>query len=88
MSSRLTSRVRRLEQQTTRRRGQGRCAACRDWPPSRTRITEIACDGTVTRQDTSEEPTDCPVCGWSPLLYLVEIEEVADWNSVGKSGRW
>jgi hypothetical protein len=55
---------------------------------NRVLITELACDGSVTRQDTLEEPTECPGCRWSPRLYLVEIEEIADWESVGRHGRW
>jgi hypothetical protein len=85
--SRLSQRVEALERQTAQRRGQARCATCREWPASHVLITEIDADGIVIRHDNLEGPSSCPVCGWSATIHQVKIVEVRDWNSIGRHGR-
>jgi len=84
--SRLTRRVAALERQTARRRGHHRCHICRDWASTRVAIIEIDVDGVETRHDRLEEPVECPGCGWSPIVYEVTLEEVRDWDRVGRHG--
>ena len=81
MSS-LKDRLGRLERASAQRLKGARCAQCRDWP--RARILEIDTDG---NQSWAEPivPASCPQCGWAPVV--VEIREVAEWESVGRPCR-
>jgi hypothetical protein len=83
----LAERLARLERQTAQQTRQQRCSTCRDWPTSCILITEVNADGIVTRQDKLEGQSTCPACGWGATIHTVEIEEVRDWNSIGRHGR-
>ena len=82
----LSQRIAALERQTAQRRGQSRCATCREWPSKHILITEINADGIVTRQDRLEGPSTCAACGWSATIYAVKIVEVENWERVGRHG--
>ena len=86
--SALAGRLARLERQAGRRLSQRRCSACITWPSRPVVITEIDADGGVTRQDELESPVACLQCGWAPVVHMVEIVEVRDWDRVGRHGRW
>jgi hypothetical protein len=79
--SALKTRLARLERAQAKSQRRTRCAACRDWPPSR--ILNINVDGVETWQDP-DLPERCSRCGWAPVF--VTIQEVEDWNSVGRYG--
>ena len=83
----LGRRIAALERLTAQRRGQDRCATCREWPAKHVLVTEVAWDGTVERDDVLDQPEECPACGWRPGIVRVEIEEVKDWGSIGRHGR-
>jgi hypothetical protein len=83
----LAERLARLERQAGRRLCQRRCSTCITRPSSHVVITAIDADGVVTRQDELESPVECPQCGWAPVVHLVEVMEVRDWESVGRHGR-
>jgi hypothetical protein len=85
--SRLSQRIAALERQTAQRRGEARCATCREWPSQRMIVNEINADGVETRHDELEEPVGCPRCGWSPTVHAVTLIEVRDWETVGRHGR-
>ena len=77
----LNARLARLERAQAKSVKRTRCADCRDWPDAR--IHNIDTDGVETWQDP-DMPTSCPTCGWTP--ELVTIQEVKDWERVGKYG--
>ncbi|HZO31841.1 MAG TPA: hypothetical protein VFH48_38270 [Chloroflexota bacterium] len=81
MSS-LKDRLGRLERESAERLKGVRCATCRDWP--RARILEVDIHGNESWADPIVPPS-CPQCGWATVV--VEIREVDDWGSIGRSGR-
>jgi hypothetical protein len=77
----LKDRLARLEQEAAARLRSTQCDTCRDWPF--VCMQRIDVDGSVT-WDT-EEPRQCPNCGWTAVVVVFHI--VADWRSVSPPSR-
>ena len=77
----LKDRLDRLEQDSAERLRTVQCGQCRDWRP--VCVKRIDADGTETWE--TDQPQECPNCGWTADLVVLQI--AADWRSVSTSGR-
>jgi hypothetical protein len=77
----LKTRRDRLEQESVARLGSKQCDNCRDWRSIC--VQRIEADSTEVWE--TEEPRECPVCGWQPVLVAFHI--VDDWRSVTPPSR-
>ena len=73
----LTRRLDRLERDSAARLRTTRCEHCRAWP-SVCWVTIDDAEGTETWG--TEQPRECPRCGW--VAHLVTFHVVHDWRSV------
>ena len=77
----LKTRLERLERDIADRIRTTQCDHCRDWPSVCARKIDV--DGTETWE--TEEPRECPRCGW--CAHLVTFEIIKDWRSVSVPSR-
>ena len=77
----LKDRLGRLERDSAERLRTVQCNSCRDWP--RVCVKRVEVDGTEIWE--TDQPQECPNCGWIADLVILQI--AADWRAVSTSGR-